>query len=144
MLKSYFVFAWRNLVKDRQFTILNLLGLSIGLACTLLIYSWIQNERGVDKFNKNDDRLFAVMKTSPNADGTIGMYGSTQGMLAQTTAAELPEVEFAVATREVDAGIISAAEKHIRAKPEFVDKDFFNIFSYRILDGNTKTFFADI
>src|SRR5882762_6104196 len=102
MIRNYFKIAWRNLVRDRQFSFLNLVGLSTGLACSLLIYFWVSDELNVDKFNKKDNQLYAVMKTSPNADGTIGMYGSTQGLLAKSMAQELPEVEYAVAIRQQD------------------------------------------
>jgi putative ABC transport system permease protein len=143
MFKSSFKLAWRNLVKDRQFTFLNLFGLSTGLACALLIYLWVHDEVSVDKFNEKDDRLFAVMKTSPNGDGTIGMYGVTQGLLAKSMAAELPEVEYAIAVRQEDVGVISTTGKHIKAKPQFVDKDFFNVFSYHITEGNRNTIWSD-
>jgi putative ABC transport system permease protein len=49
MLKSYFRITWRNLLKDRQFTALNLIGLSVGLACTLLIGLWVADEVHMDK-----------------------------------------------------------------------------------------------
>ena len=144
MLSNFFKITWRNLMKDRQFTLLNLIGLSIGLACTLLIYFWVQDELSVDKFNAKDSRLFVVMKTSPNSDGTIGMYGSTQGLLAKSMAAELPEVEHAVAVRTEDIGVISSSDKHIKAKPQFVEKDFFKIFSYPIIEGNETRAFSDV
>jgi ABC-type antimicrobial peptide transport system permease subunit len=144
MFKNNLKIAWRNLLKDRQFTFLNLAGLATGLACTFLIYLWVHEERSVDKFNEKDNRLYAVMKTSPNSDGTIGMYGSTQGLLAKTMAAELPEVEYAVAVREASTGVVSTLDKHIKAKPEFVEKDFFKIFSYPTIEGDRNTAFSDI
>jgi len=61
MLTNYFRIAWRNLRKDRQFTLLNLLGLSTGLACSLLLYLWIADELTVDKFNEKDSQLYQVM-----------------------------------------------------------------------------------
>jgi putative ABC transport system permease protein len=62
MFKNNLKIAWRNLIKDRQFTFLNLLGLSTGLACTLLIYLWIQDEYQFDKFHENDARLYQLME----------------------------------------------------------------------------------
>jgi putative ABC transport system permease protein len=58
MIKSYFKFAWRNIVKDRQFTVLNLIGLSTGLACSLLIYLWVNDELNVDRFHEKDGRIY--------------------------------------------------------------------------------------
>lgn len=143
MIRNFFKIAWRNLVKDRQFSFLNLVGLSIGLASALLICLWVHDELSVDKFNEKDNQLYSVLKTAPGGDGTIGMYGTTQGLLAKSMAAELPEVEYAVAVRSQDPGVISTTDKHIKAKTQLVDKDFFNIFSYPIIEGNKSNPFAD-
>jgi putative ABC transport system permease protein len=69
MLKNYWKIAWRNLVKDRRFTILNLLGLSVGLSCALLIGLWIADEWNMEKFNPNDARLYQVMTNMKSVDG---------------------------------------------------------------------------
>jgi predicted permease len=143
MIKNAFKIAWRNLVRDKQFSFLNLLGLSTGLACSLMIYLWVNDELQIDKFNKKDDRLFSVMKTSPNGDGTIGMYGTTQGLLAESMAKELPEVEYAVAVRAEGISVASTGDKHVKVKTQFAGSDFFNIFSYPVIEGNTKNAFKD-
>jgi putative ABC transport system permease protein len=58
MFKSGCIIAWRYLIRDIRFSILNLLGLSTGLACVVFIYLWVADERGMDKFHTNDDRLY--------------------------------------------------------------------------------------
>src|ERR1700733_6216547 len=143
MFKNHFKLAWRNLIKDRQFTFLNLIGLSAGLACTLLIYLWVTDELSVDKFNDKDGQLYIVMKTSPNADGTKVVFPVTPGILAQKMAEQLPEVEYSVAVRSEDIGILSVNDKKMKAKSAFVDKDFLSIFSYPLIDGIKATVFAD-
>lgn len=143
MIINYFKTTWRNLIRDKQFTLLNLIGLSAGLTCVLLIYIWVSDELNVDKFNANDNRIYQVIKNSPNADGTIFTSDATQGRLAETMQKELPEIEYAVSVRPEEVGIISSTEKHIRAVPNFVDRNFFKIFSYRIIDGNKSNPFYD-
>jgi putative ABC transport system permease protein len=143
MIRNYLKTTWRNLARDRQFTLLNLIGLATGLTCVLLIYIWVTDELNVDKFNANDNRLYEVIKNSPNADGTIFTSEHTQGRLAETMEKELPEIEYAVSVRPEGVGVISSAEKHIRAVPEFADKNFFKIFSYHIIDGNKTNPFHD-
>jgi putative ABC transport system permease protein len=143
MLKNHFKLAWRNLLKDRQFSFLNLIGLSSGLACVLLIYLWVTDELHVDKFFANDDRLYQVMKTTPNADGTIAVYETTQGFLGEKMADELSEVQYAASVRREGISIISAADKKIKAIPEFISKDFFKVFSYQIIEGNKTNVFPD-
>jgi putative ABC transport system permease protein len=61
MFKNYFKIAWRNLKKDHLFASLNLIGLSTGLACTILIYLWVNDELQVNKFNEKDSRLYQVL-----------------------------------------------------------------------------------
>src|SRR3954466_8217385 len=110
MLNNYFKIAWRNVIKDKQFSFLNLLGLSTGLACVLLIYLWVSNELSIDKFNTNDSRLYQVLKKRTDGNGAIDIGENTQGLLAQSIAKELPEVEFATCVKkEHDQGILSFA-----------------------------------
>src|ERR1700761_146668 len=92
MFKSYLKIIWRNLLKDRQFSLLNLLGLSVGLACALLIGLWIADEYGMEKYNPNDDRLYQIMTNNKTSNGLqTGMY--TPGILAKSLRAEFPEIE---------------------------------------------------
>ncbi|HLY68582.1 MAG TPA: ABC transporter permease [Puia sp.] len=143
MLKNHFKLAWRNLLKDRQFSFLNLIGLSTGLACVLLIYLWVAEELHVDKFFANDNRLYQVMKTAPNADGTISTYEFTQGILGEKMANELSEVQYATSVRREELSIIAAGDKKIKATPEFISKDFFKVFSYQLTEGNKIHIFPD-
>jgi putative ABC transport system permease protein len=144
MIKSYFNIAWRNLVRDPKFSLLNLTGLASGLATVLLIFLWVNDERNIDKFNRNDSQLFQVLKTAPNADGSISVMKHTQGLLAKSMAADFPEIEYAVSVRkEEEKGILSAGDKHIKANWEFVDKDFLHVFSYVILEGDSNNFLPD-
>jgi ABC-type antimicrobial peptide transport system permease subunit len=137
MLNNYFRSITRRLTRDRQSTLLNLIGLSSGLACTLLIFLWVSDERSVDKFNEKDNRLYLVLQHATNGDGTISIFESTQGLLAQSMKESLPEVEDAVPIRvEGDPGVVSYGDKNLKAKMQFADKDFFNLFSYRLLAGN--------
>jgi ABC-type antimicrobial peptide transport system permease subunit len=144
MIKSYIKIAWRNLIKDKQFTILNLLGLSTGLACTLLIFLWINDELYVDKFNEKDSRLYQILKTAPNSDGTVSTFDGAQGLLAEELAKAYPEIEYAVPVRkERQLGILSVDDKNIKASWQFAGKDLFNIFSYRLIEGNKNNPISD-
>jgi putative ABC transport system permease protein len=137
MTNNFFKSIRRRLMRDRQSTLLNLIGLASGLACAFMIYLWVSDERSVDKFNEKDSRLYLVIKNSPNDDGTVFTSEHTQGLLASSMIGAFSEVEDAVSVRiEKDLGVISYGDKMIKAKPQFADKDFFNLFSYRLLAGN--------
>ena len=144
MFKNNLKIAWRNLVKDRQFTFLNLLGLSTGLVCTLLIYLWVNDELHVDKYNEKDGQLYQLFKNVPNSDGTIFTSENTQGLLAKSMAADLPEIAYAVSVKkEGQLGVLSSGDKHIKAKSAFVDSNFFNVFSYHLIEGDKKNMVPD-
>ena len=91
------------------------MGLSTGLACVLLIYLWVNDELYVDKFNEKDSQLYQVMKTAPNGDGTISVWETAQGILANEMKKSFPEIEHAVSVRrESEMGILSVGEKHMK------------------------------
>jgi putative ABC transport system permease protein len=143
MLSTYLRHTIRRLVKDRQFSLLNAIGLSTGLACALLIYLWVSDEYSVDKWNANDSRLYQVLKSTPTGDGAIWTHESTQGLLARSMAHELPEVEYAVSFRQQEVGVVTVGDKHLKATPAFADRDFFHIFTYSLIEGNPGDPLAD-
>jgi putative ABC transport system permease protein len=146
MFKNYLKIAWRNLLKERQFTLLNLIGLSTGLACTFLIYLWINDELHVDKYNEKDAQLYQVMANHKNQDG-IKTITHTAGLLADALAAEMPEVEKAVTVLPAswfsNSGTISFGETHLKTGGQFVGKDYFAVFTCPILEGSSQALFQD-
>ncbi|MCR8556591.1 ABC transporter permease [Mucilaginibacter sp. BJC16-A38] len=145
MLKNYFRIACRNLLKDRQFSLLNLLGLATGLACILLIALWVNDEWQVDKFNANDSRLYQVLKKAPDGTGSATVSEFTQGLLYQSLLRELPEIESAACLRkEREPGIILTKDRQLKAMPVFASTGFFKVFSYPLISGNGATALADV
>lgn len=143
MLKNNIKIAWRSLKKDRQFTLLNLVGLSTGLACVLFIYLWVSDELSVDKFNQNDSRLYKYMEHRKKADGIWTAHSSSLPT-AEAMAAEMPEVEYATATSEADDISLSVdGTSEIQSARRYVSKDFFHVFSYEILQGNRQQVLPD-
>lgn len=137
MLKNYFTVAWRHLLKNRQFTLLNLVGLSTGLACTLLIWLWVQDERAVDRFHKNDDCLFQVMAHRPHSSG-ITTSAETPA-LAETLPAFMPEVAYVTVTTPPSwfpRVMLSAGNKNAKGAGLFAGKDYFRVFTYPLISGN--------
>ena len=145
MFKSNLRIAWRNLIKDKQFTFLNVLGLSAGLACSLLIFLWVSDELSFDKFFANNDQLYQLMERQ-NTNGIIGISDGSSGRLSEAVAQQMPEVEYA--TPLAPAGwfqkfTLSVNDKNIKAAGQYAAKDYFNIFSFKLLDGNKNNVLAD-
>lgn len=133
----------RNFIKDRQFTLLNLIGLSTGLACTFFIYLWISDEWNIDKFHKSERRLYQVMAHISLPDG-IHTQESTPGMLATALQEEMPEIEMAISIQPNDrAGILSIGTTYVKAKAQYVGKNFFEVFSFNLLTGKKEEVLAD-
>ena len=146
MIKNYFKIALRNLIKDRQFTILNLVGLSAGLACSLMIFLWINDEINKDKYNDNDQKLYQVMQNISH-DGIIETTENTGGLLANALKTELPEVEYATTVVPPSwfssKGIVAFNDKRLKVGGQFISKDYFNIFTCNFLEGNKSKIYSD-
>ena len=138
MFKTNLKIAWRNLLKDKQFTLLNVLGLSAGLACTLLIYLWVHDELSYDKFFANNDRLYQVMEHR-KTDGDIQLSDESSGIVSDIIKAGYPEAEYAAALAPPEwfqKFTLSVGDKNIKAAGEYAGKDYFNIFSFKMLEGD--------
>ena len=133
MFKTNLKIAWRNLVKDKQFTFLNVLGLSAGLACALLILFWVNDELSYDKFFANDDRLYQLLENDSE---------SSSGLLSETVKQQIQGAEYAAAVAPSEwfpQYTLSSGDKNIKATGQYVGKDYFNIFSFRIIEGNKNS-----
>lgn len=142
MLKHYLLIIYRNFLRSKSYFLINLIGLSTGLACTLLIYLWVRDEFGMNKFHQKDARLFEVMEHQQYAS-EIMTTTSTPGILAETLTQEFPEVEFAATTTWVNKYTLSVKEHNVKADGYHVGKDFFNIFSYKLAQGEPSDVLRD-
>ena len=139
MFKHNFLIIFRSLKRNQSSFFINLVGLSTGLACALLIYLWVNDELHVNTFNENNDRLFQVMQNSP--DGSeIQTTEVTPGILASSLAEEIPEVEYATSVVPAswfsEKGILKVDETKIKLDAQYVGKDYFKIFTIPFIAGN--------
>ncbi len=137
MFRHNLLIIFRNFRKNKSTFFINLIGLSTGLACALLIYLWVNDELHVDKFNKNDIRLYQVMESAKFTD-RITTQPYTPDLMAETMAKEIPEIKYTAAVTPSSwfSFTLSVDETNIKAEGQFADKDFFNIFSFGLLQGN--------
>jgi putative ABC transport system permease protein len=142
MFSNYIKIAWRNLLRNKSFSTINILGLTIGLACSLLILLWVQDERSVDNFHKNGDRLFMVYERQfidGKKDG--GYY--TPGVLGNELKRVVPEIEYAAnfswLASSPDRMTFEADSKIMKWDGCYGDSDFFKMVDYPLLKGNAIT-----
>lgn len=139
MFKNYFKIAWRNLVKNRTFSIINILGLAIGLCCFLLIALWVMDELSFDSYNKKADRIYRI-----NSDIRFG--GSdlklpvTSDMMGQTLKKDYPQVEQYTRIYANGGALIKKDGQFIN-QPNLVwaDSTLFDVFTLPAVNGDTRT-----
>jgi putative ABC transport system permease protein len=145
MFQTNLKIAWRNLTKDKQFSLLNILGLAAGLACTLMILLWVDDELSYDTFFANKDRIYQLMERQ-TGDGKTGISDGSSGLLADAVKIQFPEVEYATPLAGPDwypPFTLTVADKNIKAVGQYAGKDYFNIFSFHLLEGNQHTILAE-
>ena len=136
MFKYYLLLIIRNIKRSKSIFFINLIGLSTGLTCALLIFLWINGELNVNKLSLNDDRVFQVMRNFH--DGNV--YRTTEdtpGILADALAKEIPDIEYAVSVVPAswfpEKGILKIKETLIKVNAQYIDKNYFKIFSFPLI-----------
>jgi len=146
MIHHTLLLIFRNFKRFKTTFFINLIGLSTGLACTLLIYLWVQDELNMDKFHKNNHRLYQVMEHQQNTDSEIRVTDSTPWLLADALQDEVPEVQYAVVatpTYWFGRQTVSADNNPIHADGKYASRHFFEIFSYPLIAGKANEVLAD-
>ena len=136
MFSNYLKIAWRNLLKNKSYFFINILGLSIALTVSFLMLLWVYDEYNMDKFHANNDRLFQVKRTIPLEAGTFDVYETTPFPLLRYGKEELPEIEkYAVLSRSFEDNL-RIDNEDFRATGAFTNTDYFNCFSYPVVLGD--------
>ncbi len=137
MFKHSLLLIFRNFKRNKSSFFINLMGLSSGLACALLIYLWVHDEESVDKFHTKDRQIYQVLENVEQG-GEIITRQSTSGPMAEAMAIEMPEVLNAVTTttNRINNYILSNDNNDIKARGLYAGADFFKIFSFGIIQGN--------
>ncbi len=145
MFRHNLLLTYRTFLRYKMSFFINLIGLSTGLACALMIYLWVYDELSVDKFHEKDARLYQVMENQNQSDG-INTQENTPGLLAESLTEDMPEVEYATAVTPAEwfgNFTLSVGKKNVKAPGQFAGKDFFAIFSYPLLQGDESQVLAD-
>lgn len=138
MLKNYLKIAWRNLIRNKAFSAINIMGLALGLTCGLLIMLWVQDEYSVDAFHKNNSRLYHVYERNI-FDGKVDARYKTKGLLADELKANIPAIKLASPLETSTSVVGEAGNKLLKMNGVFVGSDFFTMFSYPLLQGAPQT-----
>jgi putative ABC transport system permease protein len=146
MFKNYFKTAWRNIIRNKAFSVINILGLALGLACSLLIFLWVQDEQSVDAFHKNSKELYQVYERW-YFDGKVEASYPTQGLLAEELKKVIPEIQYSSGFEYASApgtqNTFEAGDKVMKMTGMFAGADLFRMFSFPLLEGKEETAIAN-
>jgi hypothetical protein len=146
MLRHNLLLFYRNIKRQKGSFLINLVGLSTGLTCVILIFLWVQDELKVDTFHENGDRLYRVMENARKNNSIITSVESC-GPMAEVLAAEIPEIEAVAAIAPTGwfgkFTLSTGDNNNHKAAGQYVGKDYFHMFSFPLLQGNSRRVLAD-
>lgn len=142
MFRNYLKITLRNLSRRTAFSLINTLGLSVGLACCLLIFLYAKDEISYDRFHANKDALYRLIATTTSPDGAVNKLGVTSMVPGPMFKAKIPEVK-AFVRLEGNEFVIKKGADVFQQGALAVDSNFFSVFSFRLKEGNPKTALND-
>ena len=138
MLKNYIKIALRSLKRRKMYSLINIIGLSTGLACAAFIFNWVSSELSYDQHFAKKDQLYRVV-----AEGGVGTDRWHQSVtslpLGPTMVADFPEVQASATLAKNDAIVEKGDVKFVEDYIVFTNPSFFEVFDYHLLQGNEET-----
>jgi len=139
MIRNFFITAYRVLIRDKGFSFINILGFSIGIACSILIFMWVNDELTFDSQHKNGKRIFRVIANVPSGEERLNV-AVTPALLAPSLREEYPDIEEATSFKSIGSTEFRVDGKIIEERGAAIGQsDLFSIFSFSFLEGNPQT-----
>ena len=134
MIGNYLKIIIRSLGRNKTYAIINVLGLSIGIASSILILLWVHDEMSYDRFHEKGERIYRIIINNQGVKSS-----GTCGALAPTLKREIPEIADAVRLWSPSPWQLYYGEKNIQQLGNHVDPSFLEVFSFPLLQGDAKT-----
>jgi putative ABC transport system permease protein len=142
MIKNYLKIALRNLLKNKSFSFINILGLAVGMASAILIILWINYEITYDQFHAKKDRIYEAWNKD-TFSGKLQCWNTTPKVFARAAELEFPEIEMVTRVDWGNTHLFSIGEKRVNVSGCAVDSNFLNVFSFPLLKGDPNTVLKD-
>ncbi|MEP7108294.1 MAG: ABC transporter permease [Ferruginibacter sp.] len=142
MFKNYFKIAWRNLFRNKAFSLTNLLGLTIGITCTMLIFLWVQDELAYDKFHANYNNIYQVI-AHRDFNNQVFTDWNMVLPLAKSIESSSPKIKHAVVTTHPQPHVLTYGEVKLKKQGYTVSEHFFDMFTWKFIKGNAATAIPD-
>jgi putative ABC transport system permease protein len=134
MFKNYLKVAFRNIRRNKLFSAINILGLAVGMACSIFILLWVQHERSYDKFHKNGANIYRLTVEVSGLKASLAV-----APIAKAMRNEIPEVKNTVMLARQGGLFQFGDRKFDEQKVYFVDSTFLDIFTFPLIKGDKKT-----
>ncbi|HXB95565.1 MAG TPA: ABC transporter permease, partial [Puia sp.] len=139
MFTNYFKISWRNILRYKSFSFVNIGGLAIGMASAILILLWIQNEFSYDQFHAKKDRIY-LLENRGKYRGAVDVFSGMPQPLAPVLKANYPQVEEVARLNGTAPFTLTVGDKHFEDKEGIMtDPAFLKIFSFPLAKGNVET-----
>ncbi|MCD4746634.1 MAG: ABC transporter permease [Bacteroidales bacterium] len=140
MLRNYLKIAFRNLLRNKTFSLINIFGLAVGMALSIMMFLYVYNELTYDNFHKFKDRIYIVELKADNVNEGTSISAIATAGIGPSLLEEMPEVENMVRFSNPRSGFFSYNQKNYKAKNIiYSDSSVFDVFSFRLIKGNPKT-----
>ena len=130
------------MVRQKGFSIINISGLAIGIACAILIFLWVNHELSYDRFNVKADRLYRLVQTQYYSTGPL-TTPCMPGPVAKDIRADFPEIKNSF-MYYVLSGVVSYEDKKFTEYFRLADPELFEMFTFEFLTGNAEHVFDDL
>ena len=142
MFNNYFKLALRHTKKNKGFSLINIFGLALGMACAILILLWVQDEIMYNRFHEKYTTLYQVMDNQ-TYEGKTYTFSAVPGLLAGALKDEVPEIKNTARADWGDRWLFTLGEKTIYDDGKLVDPSFLDMFTFPLLHGEKKNALAD-
>ncbi len=136
MLKNYLTISWRNLMKYKGFSLINIAGLAIGISCCIFLSLYINSELRFDSFHEKESRIFRVCSEYTFGE-TENKNASTNAVIAEALKNNYREVEYTTRFKGISTTVTIGDQKYSE-NYYYVDEKVFDIFTYPFISGNPK------
>jgi len=142
MIRNYFKIALRNISRYKLYSLLNIFGLAIGFTCFVLIYIWVQDEIGYDKFHTKWERIYRV-EQEVFFEEFAGQWPLTSGAYGPTLINEYPEIQNYVRLFKSEQTVKDNKNQLHENLMYGTDNSIFDVFDFKLLEGNKKSALKD-
>ncbi|HYC84915.1 MAG TPA: ABC transporter permease, partial [Chryseosolibacter sp.] len=139
MIRNYLLIAFRNILRNKLFSFVNIIGLAFGISSALLIFLWVNDELLVNQFHPNVGRIYSVMENQKYTDGKLYTFSSTPGPMAPFIKEKYPEIERASRYTWEVSNLFAYDDKAFFEPGRYADADFLHMFSFSFKAGNRES-----